>query len=241
MCRCDRETSAEMRERSAAAGPDVTLANTSTGWDAFIFEKPWPGTVQAQEPGGLSQLFLARCWYTESRRQSGTSPAAEVCPERSRGNRLLHKCRKKLRKCLVGIFFWATQEKQPAFASVQHSARAGRQDTGLTPVVSRCMATGNAASWFAISFHTDTVFPAFSSLPLLISGLWGREGRGNKRKGRGKREKRKRERKRKRKKERKKRQAIANPKDPSSTIFNRLSPVILALDNQTVQHKVISL
>lgn len=99
------------------------------------------------------------------------------------------------------------------------------------------MATGNAASWFAISFHTDTVFPAFSSLPLLISGLWGREGRGNKRKGRGKREKRK----RKGKKERKKRKAIADPKDPSSTIFNRLSPVILALDNQTVQHKVISL
>ena len=148
----------------------------------------------------------------------------------------------KFLKCLVGIFSEEdARDSQPAFVSVQHGARAGRQDAGPTPAVSRCMAAGNAASWFAISFHTDTVFPAFSSLLLLISGLWGREGRGKKRKGKGKREKRKKERKRKGKKERKKRKAIADPKDPSSTIFNRLSPVILALDNQTVQHKVISL
>lgn len=38
-----------------------------------------------------------------------------------------------------------------------------------------------------------------------------------------------------------KREAISNPKDPSRPTFNRFSPVILALDNQTVQHKVISL
>lgn len=122
--------------------------------------------------------------------------------------------------------------------SMQRSARAGRQDAGSTTAVSGCMAAGNAASWIAISFHTDAVFPAFSSLLFPISGLWGREGRGKKRKGKGKREKR--GKKRKGKKEIKKRKANADPKDPSST-FNRLSPVILALDNQTVQHKVISL
>lgn len=44
----------------------------------------------------------------------------------------------------------------------------------------------------------------------------------------------------KEKKERKK-EAISNTKDPSRPTCNRFSPVILALDNQTVQHKVISL
>jgi len=124
--------------------------------------------------------------------------------------------------------------------SVQHSARAGSQDAGLTPAVSGSMATGNAASWSAIPFHPDTAFHVFSSLLLLISGLWGREVSGKKRKGREERGK-KGKKKRKGKKERKKRKAIADPKDPFSTTFNRLSPVILALDNQTVQQKVISL
>lgn len=101
----------------------------------------------------------------------------------------------KLLECLVGTFFWGRHEGQPAFASVQHGARAGRQDAGRSPVVSGCMAAGDAASWFAISFHTDAVFPAFSSLLLLISGLWGREGRGKKRKGREKKGKKKEKRK----------------------------------------------
>lgn len=118
--------------------------------------------------------------------------------------------------------------------------RAGRQDAGLTPAVSGCMAAGNADSCFAISFHTDVVFPAFSSLLLLISGLWGREGKGKKRKGKEEGEKKEKKEK-EREKEREKRKAIADPKDPSSTTFNTLSPVILPLDNQTVQHKVISL
>jgi len=61
------------------------------------------------------------------------------------------------------------------------------------------------------------------------------------RKGKGGKKEEKKEKKRKGKKERKKRKAIADPKDPFSTTFNRLSPVILALDNQTVQQKVISL
>lgn len=124
----------------------------------------------------------------------------------------MHKRRKKLPKCLVGIFFWATQEEQPACASMQHSARAGRQDTGLTPVVSRCMATGNAASWFAISFHTDTVFPAFSSLRLLISGLWGRKGKQKERKReKGKKKKGK---KKEREEGKKKEKSYCRPKGP---------------------------
>lgn len=95
-------------------------------------------------------------------------------------------------------------------------------------------ATGNAASWFAISFHTDTVFPAFIAVARVWSVRKGRKGKEGERK-------RENEKKRKEKKRRRKRKAIADPKDPSSTRFNRLSPVILALDNQTVQHKVISL
>lgn len=86
---------------------------------------------------------------------------------------------------------------------MQHGARAGRESPGLTPAARGCMAAGDAASCFAISFHTDIVFPAFSSLLLLISGLWGREWKG--RKGKEKKKKRK------GKRTEKKRKVIADP------------------------------
>lgn len=54
-------------------------------------------------------------------------------------------------------------------------------------------ATGNAASWFAISLHIDTVFPAFIAVARVWSVRKGRKGKEGERKGENEKKKRKRE------------------------------------------------
>lgn len=66
-------------------------------------------------------------------------------------------------------------------------------------------ATGNAASWFAISLHIDTVFPAF----IAVAHVWSvRKG------GKGKEGERKGENEKKREKEKKKEKSYCRLKGP---------------------------
>lgn len=69
----------------------------------------------------------------------------------------------KLLKYLVGIFLGG-------------DTRESREE-GLIIAVSGCMVTGNAASWFAISFHIDTFFPAFIAAAHVWSLRKGRKGK----------------------------------------------------------------
>lgn len=59
-----------MRERSATAGPGVTLANTLSAWDVFVFAEP-----------GLRSLVLSASssWPAAGAQRAGSNPGQSCC------------------------------------------------------------------------------------------------------------------------------------------------------------------